>query len=170
MTPRSPELDGVPFRMLLAYRDAETERWRDWLGQHSDALQVPIGAGRTATVRGLAIHIFAVELRYAERLLGRRVTGYEELEPATLDEIFAIGERARTLIDEFLGRADDQEMREVLEFQTLTAGTVRATRFKIAANLVNHGVRHWAQIATELRQQGFTDQWAHDFLLSDIDL
>lgn len=170
MTARSPELDGIPFTMLLAYRDAETARWREWIDRHPAALEVPIGTGRTATVRGLIVHIFAVELRYAERLLGRRVTAYEELEPSTTDEVFAIGERARALIDEFLARAGDAEMREILEFQTLTAGAVRATRYKITANLVNHGVRHWAQIATVLRQHGFTDQWAHDFLLSDIDI
>jgi len=170
VTPRSPELVGIPFAMLLAYRDAETARWREWFERHPAALAVPVGVGRTATVRGLLIHIFAVELRYAERLLGRRVTGYEELEPSTTGDIFAIGERARGLIDEFLARAGDGDMREILEFQTLTAGTVRATRYKITANLVNHGVRHWAQIATALRQHGFTDQWAHDFLLSDIDI
>jgi uncharacterized damage-inducible protein DinB len=170
MSGRSPALDGISFATLLAYRDGEAERWREWLGRHLAALDVPVGAGRTATVGGLIVHIFAVELRYAERLLGRRVTTYEELEPAGIDEIFAIGARARGLIDEFLARADDREMREVLEFQTLTAGTVRATRYKIAANLVNHGVRHWAQIATALRQHEFADQWAHDFLLSDVDV
>jgi uncharacterized damage-inducible protein DinB len=170
VTPRSPELDGIPFAMLLAYRDAETARWREWLERHPAALDVPIGVDRTATVHGLIIHILAVELRYSERLLGRRVTGYEELEPSTIAEVFAIGERARALIHEFLARAGDGEMREILEFQTLTAGTVRATRYKITANLVNHGVRHWAQIATVLRQHGFADQWPHDFLLSDIDI
>ena len=61
-------------------------------------------------------------------------------------------------------------MREVLEFRTLTAGMVRASRYRITANLVNHGVRHWAQIATVLRQHGMGDQWPHDLLLSDIDL
>lgn len=170
MSPRSPALDGISFATLLAYRDGETARWRDWFERHPAALDVPIGAGRTATVRGLVVHIFAVELRYAERLLGRRVTTYEELEPADTEEVFAIGARARASIDEFLARADDREMREVLEFQTLTAGAVRATKYKITANLVNHGVRHWAQIATVLRQQGFGDQWAHDFLLSDVDV
>jgi uncharacterized damage-inducible protein DinB len=170
MSARSPALDGIPFAMLLAYRDAETDRWRDWLDRHPAALDVPIGTGRTATVRGLIVHILAVELRYAERLLGRRVTAYEELEPATTDEIFAIGRRARAMIDEFLATADDRTMRETLEFETLTAGRVRATKYKITANLVNHGVRHWAQIATVLRQHGYGDQWAHDFLLSDIDL
>ncbi len=170
MTQRSPALDGITFAALLEYRDGETARWREWLGRHPAALKVPVGEGRTATVRGLIVHIFAVELRYAERLLGRRVTAYEELEPADTEEVFAIGVRARALIDEFLARADDREMREVLEFQTLTAGAVRATKYKIAANLVNHGVRHWAQIATVLRQHGFADQWAHDFLLSDVDV
>lgn len=170
MSGRSPALDGISFATLLAYRDGEAARWRDWLDRHPAALGVAVGEGRTATVRGLVVHIFAVELRYAERLLGRRVTTYEELEPADTEEVFAIGARARLLIDEFLARADDREMREVLEFPTLTAGVVRATKYKIAANLVNHGVRHWAQIATALRQHGFGDQWAHDFLLSDVDV
>jgi uncharacterized damage-inducible protein DinB len=165
---RSPSLDGVSFATLLAYRDAETARWREWLLRHPAALDVPIGAGRTATVGGLVVHIFAVELRYAERLLGRRVTGYEELEASGVEQIYEIGERARGLIDEFLATADDRTMREVLAFETLTAGQVRATKYKITANLVNHGVRHWAQIATVLRQHGFADQWAHDFLLSDV--
>ena len=170
MTKRSAAFDGVRFSTLLAYRDSETERWRAWFDAHPAAHEVPIGTGRTATVQGLMVHIFAVELRYAERLLGLRVTEYEELEPATLDDVFAIGHRARGLIDRFLEQADDAQMREVLEFRTLTAGMVRASRYRITANLVNHGVRHWAQIATVLRQHGMGDQWPHDLLLSDIDL
>ena len=111
MSGRSPALDGISFATLLAYRDGETARWRDWLDRHPAALDVAVGEGRTATVRGLIVHILAVELRYAERLLGRRVTTYEELEPADTEEVFAIGVRARLLIDEFLARADDDEMR-----------------------------------------------------------
>ncbi len=168
LTLRSPAFDGISFGTLLAYRDSETARWRAWFDAHPAALEVPIGTGRMATVRGLIIHIFAVELRYAERLLDARVTTYEELTPETLDEVFAIGARARTLIDRFLAEATDDTMREVLTFQTLTAGVVSATRYRITANLVNHGVRHWAQIATAIRIAGFGDQWAHDFLLSDV--
>ncbi len=168
MTQRSPALDGVPFTTLLAYRDAETGCWRRWFEAHPSALDVPIGSGPSATVRGLVIHIFAVELRYAERLLGERVTEYDELTPESLDDIFAIGRRARDQIDRFLDSAVDAQMREVVSFATLTAGTITATRYKITANLVNHGVRHWAQIATALRQAGLDDQWGHDFLLSDV--
>jgi uncharacterized damage-inducible protein DinB len=170
MTARSPELDGIPFRTLLAYRDLETRRWFEWFRAHPAALDAPVGAGRTATVHGLVLHIFAVELRYAERLLARRVTEYDELNPQGLDALFAVGDRARRLIDEFLATATDAVMREVLTFATLTAGTVTASRYKITANLVNHGVRHWAQTATALRQAGFSDQWAHDLLLSELDI
>jgi uncharacterized damage-inducible protein DinB len=57
-----------------------------------------------------------------------------------------------------------------LTFQTLTAGTVTATKHKIASNIFLHDIRHWGQIATVLRQNGFTDQWAHDLLLSTIEV
>lgn len=170
MPTRSPQLNGISFDTLLAYRDLETGKWLDWFRAHHDTLDVAIGAGRTATVRGLVLHIFAVELRYAERLLGRQVTEYSELNQDTLDEIFAVGAHARRLIDEFLSTATDADMREILTFTTLTAGTVVATRYRIAANLVNHGVRHWAQIATALRQAGFGDQWPHDLLLSEVEM
>lgn len=52
----------------------------------------------------------------------------------------------------------------------MTAGTVSASKYKIASNVFLHGIRHWAQIATVLRREGFTDQWAHDMLLSNIKL
>jgi uncharacterized damage-inducible protein DinB len=30
-----------------------------------------------------------------------------------------------------------------------------------------HGIRHWGQIATALRQAGHRQPWEHDWLLSD---
>ena len=56
----------------------------------------------------------------------------------------------------------------VLTFQTLTAGTVSASKHKIASNVFLHGIRHWGQIATVLRQNDFADQWSHDLLLSSV--
>ena len=47
------------------------------------------------------------------------------------------------------------------------AGSVTASHHKLVANLLNHGTRHWAQVATVLRLHGHADQWPHDLLLSD---
>ena len=55
-----------------------------------------------------------------------------------------------------------------LEFDTLSAGRLTGSARKIVAHALVHGVRHWAQLATILRQQGRpTTGWQHDLLLSD---
>src|SRR5207245_7486253 len=118
-------------------------------------------------VAGLVLHIFAVELRYAERLLGLPITEYERLRSANLDQVFAIGDDARTKLKQFLTRADEAQMREVLTFPTRTAGTLSASKRKIFTHSLLHGVRHWAQIATALRKAGYQQDWQHDFIFSD---
>lgn len=163
-----PGYAGIPFAALLAYRDAETARWRAWFESHPPAaLEVRLSDGEGGSVRLLIRHILAVELRYAQRLAGERVSDWDEFREETLDEIFALGDRARRLVDRFLASATEDDFSERLTFSTLSAGTITASKHKILANFVNHGVRHWAQIATALRQAGHGDQWPHDLLASD---
>jgi len=158
---------------LLAYSDGEQARWHDWFSLHPGALDVPFAEERLSTVRGMLIHIFGVELRYAERLTGRSVSSYDDIYDfagTTIEGIFALGERARALLRSYLEDATAEDMHTVLTFQTLTAGTVSATKHKIASNIFLHELRHWGQLATVLRQAGFTDQWGHDFLLSAVEM
>lgn len=160
---------GISFETLLAYRDAETGRWHAWFGSHPpEALEARLADGDAGSVRHLIRHIFAVELRYAQRLAGEPVTDWAEFREETLEEIFGLGARARDLAGQFLAGATAADFRERLTFSTLSAGTITASKHKILANFVNHGVRHWAQIATALRQAGYGDQWPHDLLVSDV--
>ena len=162
-------LAGISFETLLAYRDAETARWQAWFASHpASALEVRLSDGPFGSVRHLVRHIFAVELRYAQRLTAEPVTDWTEFREETLEEIFDLGARARALVGGFLATATEADFRERLTFSTLTAGTVTASKHKILANFVNHGVRHWAQVATALHQAGHGDQWPHDLLASDV--
>jgi uncharacterized damage-inducible protein DinB len=161
---------ALSYKTLLEFTSVEHHRWHEWFAEHEEAWAVAFAAGRMATVGGVVLHIFGVELRYAERLLEQRVTGWEELTQATIDEVFDLGEHARGLLVDFLTTAADEDLDKVLTFQTLTAGTVTANKHKIASNIFLHDIRHWAQIATVLRQNGFEDQWSHDMLLSAIKL
>ncbi len=121
-----------------------------------------------ATIGGVVTHIFAVELRYAQRLLDQEVTPWDDFRQASIEEVFELGDNARALVVDFLTSASESELDRVLTFQTLTAGTVTASKHKIASNIFLHGIRHWGQIATVLRIEGFADQWAHDMLLSNV--
>jgi uncharacterized damage-inducible protein DinB len=114
------------------------------------------------------MHIFAVELRYAERLLDQEVTDWESFRQTSIEDVFELGDNARAQLVQFLTTASEAELDRVLTFQTLTAGVISASKHKIASNLFLHGIRHWGQVATVVRQKGFGDQWSHDLLLSNV--
>ena len=161
---------ALTYKVLLEVTSTEHHRWRDWFVEHPKAWVVPFATGRMATIGGLVLHIFGVELRYAQRLLDQEVTAWEEFRQTSVDEVFELGDNARGQLVHFLTTAPEKELDRILTFQTLTAGTISASKYKIASNIFLHDIRHWGQIATVLRQNGFVDQWPHDMLLSDIEL
>lgn len=159
---------ALSYEILLELTSTEHHRWRDWFVEHPKAWAVPFATGRMATIGGVVLHVFAVELRYAQRLLDQDVTAWEEFRQTSMEEVFELGDNARGQLVDFLTTAPEKELDRVLTFQTLTAGTVSASKHKIASNIFLHDIRHWGQIATVLRQNGFADQWPHDMLLSEV--
>ena len=165
-----PVTCAYSYDQILFYTDAESARWRGWLTQNPGALDVTFADGRLATIRGLLIHIFAVELRYTERISGRDVTSYDDIHVQSLDEIFALGDRARTLLRHYIAGMTEDDAAVVLTFPTITAGVLSASKRKITSHIFLHGIRHWAQIATTLRTARFPTQWGHDMLLNEIEM
>ena len=149
---------------LFAWRDNETARWRSFFDANPRALDFAAGDGTMDTVRGLVRHIFAVELRYGQRLLGKPVTDWADFRQQSIEELFGLGDEARRMIDQYMATADEGSLSGSLTFSTLTAGTITATRRKILVNVVTHGVRHWAQMTTLVRQGGIRASWPHDLL------
>ena len=159
---------ALRYETLLEYTSTEHHRWHDWLVQRPKAWAVPFATGRMATIGGVVTHIFAVELRYAQRLLDLEVTPWEGFRQTSLEDVFELGDNARGQLVQFLTTAPESELDRVLTFQTLTAGIVSASKHKIASNIFLHGIRHWGQVASVLLQNGFADQWSHDMLLSSV--
>ncbi|HJP86414.1 MAG TPA: DinB family protein [Gemmatimonadaceae bacterium] len=160
---------ALSFEVLLEYTSIEHHRWQDWFEANAAAWRIPFASPPTSTIGGLVNHIFGVELRYTQRLRDEQVSEWDELLVHTsIEDVFALGDNARALLVEFLTRASEDELDRVLTFRTLTAGTVTASKHKIAANIFLHGIRHWSQIATVVRQHGFATDWPHDMLLADI--
>ncbi len=154
---------------LLAYTTVETRAWREWLaGQPPEILDLTAGIRRTATVRQLIHHIVVVERRYADRLRGMPVTDYDAVRADTLDELFDAFEEARRSLANWVDRATEEDFSRTLRFTTLTAGALEASARKIVIHTVLHGVRHWAQLATLVRQHGYPTEWQHDILMSDV--
>jgi uncharacterized damage-inducible protein DinB len=165
----SAALAQISFAELLGANEAETRKWRNWFDdQPASVLDLPLGIAQTKNVREFLLHIFAVELRYAERLQGLPVTAYEMLPMGSISDLFGVGEKAAAMYREYLEKAGDQDLAAVIEFPTRTAGTLRSSKRKIFLHAMLHGVRHWAQLATALRQAGYSTNWGKDFLYSEV--
>ena len=162
-------LTQISFAELLAANEAETWKWRKWFDQQPAAvLDVALSIAQTWNVREFLLHIFAVELRYAERLKGLPVTAYEALPAESVADLFGVGEKARAMYREYLANVSDSDLALVIEFPTRTAGVIRSSKRKIFLHAMLHGVRHWAQLATALREAGYTSSWGKDFLYSPV--
>jgi len=165
----SATLAQISFADLLSANEAETRKWRKWFDeQPASVLEVPLSIALAKNIREFLLHIFAVELRYAERLHEVPVTAYETLPTESVADLFGVGERAGRMYREYLGRVSDEDLATVIEFPTRTAGIIRSSKRKIFLHAMLHGVRHWAQLATALREAGNPTNWGKDFLYSDV--
>ena len=73
-------LAQISFSELLDWNKSETKKWRAWFeDQPAAVLDVPVRVAQTKNVREFLLHIFAVELRYAQRLNREDISSYESL-------------------------------------------------------------------------------------------
>ncbi len=154
----------IPLDALITWADEEARTWQEFFRAHPEALELKSNIAHTETVRGLLAHIAGVEYLYTERIRGIVRTNYDELLERAQADPFGMGEEARRWFREFLGSSDDAALDTVMTFGTLTVGQFAATRRKMLAHAALHGIRHWAQLATLIRQHGFAGPGKHDFL------
>jgi len=155
---------NLPVDELIRWNDVTHTRWMNLLNQHPELLDLSTDIRSSERVNRVLQHIVAVELRYAERLASQPETDYSAIPCTTTNEIFATHTQAMTLILPLI--ADDSyPWTEPLEFQTITMGRLRSTRRDILIHMLMHGIRHYAQLATLVRQAGVDPGWPMDFLM-----
>lgn len=158
---------GITLEELVGDNKASTKKWQTWFAANPAALDVPCDIYNSGTVRGLLKHIWAVELRHSQRLRGEEVIAYDAIPVGSLDDLSAVHAKAMQNLKDFLAEADDAALREVITLQTVSAGTLHASRRKLFAHILLHSMRHWAQLSTILREAGHKTEWPKDFLFSE---
>lgn len=159
-------LPGITFIELLDWIGHETNAYARWFAARPDSVwAIPVGTERTASVRDLLFHAYVVDLRYGQRLHQMPVSSYATEAVTDTMALFDLARRGQDLLRVAVdGRID---LSQIIEFQTLSAGTLRASGRKILAHTITHHIRHLAQISTALRQHGHPTDWMHDLLMSD---
>jgi uncharacterized damage-inducible protein DinB len=152
---------------MIAWLDKTSTNWRALIETNPEILGLSCDVMGVSTVGGLLQHIVAVELRYAEQLSGEPPTEYAAIPFDSAAAIYATHERAmkkfRTLLD------SDMDWSEKFEFVTRSMGPMRASRKTVLFHALLHGIRHYAQLATLVRQHGIKPAWQMDYLAMGIE-
>jgi uncharacterized damage-inducible protein DinB len=150
---------------LLAWNDTTAQHWRDFINAHPLIVFLPCDIRAGKTVGDTLHHIFAVELRYAQRLASLPESPYEEIPKEPFNSLF---QAHRLAVEMVRNLFDDPayDWSTELTFDTIAHGRLRATREAILVHLTLHSIRHYAQLATLLRQSGHKTTWPMDYLFT----
>ncbi|MBV8843439.1 MAG: DinB family protein [Bryobacterales bacterium] len=163
-------MKAITLDEFFEYTDWQRRKWSDWFRQHGDGpLDIsagPNGDGRFTSVGDLVKHIFSAEKRYVERLTGCALTDSASISSVNAESLFAFGDQSRKELRQFIEGMPEQDWESPLELKILNH-VVKASPRKIVMHVLMHEVRHWAQIHTILRLNGFTGEF-HDFLFSPV--
>lgn len=152
---------------LIAWYDRTALEWRDLLAKHSEILTLPCDIAETKTVGQLLQHIVAVELRYAQQLAGQPISEYADIPYDSAESLYATHVRATALFRHLLTQPIDWD--ETIEFITRLLGPARSTRKTILFHSQLHGIRHYAQLSTLVRQHGISQKYPLDYLFMHIE-
>jgi uncharacterized damage-inducible protein DinB len=151
----------------LAWLEKTSTNWRALIESHPEVLAFPCDVMGVSTVGGLLQHIVAVELRFAERLAGLPATDYAAIAFDSAEAIYATHGLAMALFREQL--ASEVDWDERIEYVTRSMGPMRSSRKSMLFHALMHGIRHYAQLATLVRQHGIAPAWPMDYLFMDME-
>jgi uncharacterized damage-inducible protein DinB len=98
--------------------------------------------------------------------VGEKPTPPDSFKPQTIDELWAIYATARKRMETWVTGATPEDLAQILTVKSVTFGETTVSKRKILSHSMIHGIRHWAQIATALRQGCFVSGWSHDVLFT----
>lgn len=152
---------------VIAWNEKTSQEWRKLLTDHPETLAIPCDIAGAKATGELLQHIVAVELRYAERLAGLPASDYAGVDYDSAESLYATHDRAVAIFKQQL--ASDVDWDEKIDMMTRTIGPVRSTRKAVLFHAHLHGIRHYAQLSTLVRQHGIKQNWPLDYLAMHVE-
>ena len=110
-------------------------------------------------------HIWGVELRWTQRLAGLPVIPREHIPAGPLAALFDLHVQASAIFRGLLD-APEENWNEPFTIDFIPPNSYTVSRRKVAAHMLFHSQRHWAQLATLVRAAGFPSGFKGDLLMS----
>jgi uncharacterized damage-inducible protein DinB len=153
---------------VLAWNEKTAKGWRKLLLDHPELLTKPCDIAGTKFIAELLQHIVAAQLRYAERLAGLPISDYDSIPFDSVESIYATHDRSIEIFQQLL--TSEIDWIEPIDFKTRSMGTLHSDRRTILFHALLHGIRHYAQLASLVRQCGVKPDWPMDYLFMNAKL
>jgi uncharacterized damage-inducible protein DinB len=158
---------AITFEELLAWCEQSADFWKTHLDANPALLQLSCGIGGAADVQALVRHIWGVELLWSQRIAGLPQKSKDDWPQGPMDALFDLHLEAVASFRALLGdAAKNWDERLNLDRPGIPTEASRPTHRKVLGHALLHGQRHWAQLATLVRNAGFPSGFRGDLLLS----
>src|ERR1700736_627697 len=142
---------------LIGYTQCERDKWEQWFKAGPPAaLDAALQReGRFTDVWQLMEHIFVVEKRHTQRLKQESpLTEQTGAARGDVAALFDFGRGVRQELTRFISSATDADLARIVELRFQDQRFTFTAR-KLIFHMQFHEIRHWAQIATAVRNAGY---------------
>ena len=158
---------GISLEERVAWNEEAAAFWKQHFEANPAQLELACGIGGAATVQDFVRHIWAVELRWSQRVAELAVTAPGDFPTGPLAALYELHQQAMTICRGLIGNPEQDWSRTVrIEADWLPPSLRQGTCRKLMAHGLLHSQRHWAQMATLLRTAGHPTSFRGDLLFS----
>jgi uncharacterized damage-inducible protein DinB len=158
---------AISLQELLTWSQEAAKFWNAHFEANPALLELPCSIDNSGVVQELVRHIWMADLRWAQFVSGQPMTPRPDLPTGPLSELFGMHEQATRMFQFLLDDpATNWNETITLAYDWIPPDLRKASRRKLAAHALLHSQRHWAQLATLVRDAGFPSNYWGDLIFS----
>jgi len=158
---------AISLEELVGWNEESAAFWKQHFEANPAQLELPCDIGGAVTVQEFVRHIWAVELRWSQRIALVAVTANADFPTGPLAALYDLHEQAMTICRRLINEPEQDWSRIVrIEVDWLAPHLRQGSCRKLMAHGLLHSQRHWAQMATLLRNAGHPTSFRGDLLFS----
>ena len=153
---------------VLAWLEATFNKWRALIEEHPEILDFPCDVMGVSTVGGCCSTLLPWRCVTRSSFPVLPPTEYAAIPFDSAAAIYATHERAVKMLRELLAAGGDWDAK--FDYVTRSMGPMRSSRKSVLFHAMLHAIRHYAQLATLVRQHGIKPGWPMDYLFMDMEV
>ncbi len=156
----------ITLEELLTWNEESSRFWKAHLDANPALLELPCGIGGNVNVQAFIRHIWGAELVWSQIISGLPVTDYDVWPHGPMDALYGLHLSAVQKFRALLDNPDTNWHEKAVDYPWRPPEMQKPTARKALAHILLHSQRHWAQLSTLVRSQGFPSGFLGDLLLS----